>query len=90
MITSKALIQRERVSAKLLSVELEAVNFSFHVHLGVLPLPKLIGATAPRCALPHFALRNDLSSLTQQGLSPAESFAAALNCVAYVLPMPAL
>ena len=37
-----------------------------------------------RCALPHFAPRNDFLSLTQQGLSPAESFAAALNYVVSV------
>ena len=47
---------------------------------------KLKDETALRCALPHFALRNDLSSLMQQGLTLAKILPLALNCVALVLP----
>jgi hypothetical protein len=47
MTTSKALIQRERVSAKLLSVELEAVNFSFYVQLGVCALQNSLERPPP-------------------------------------------
>lgn len=70
-----------------------AVNFGLHVQLGVsLPgnvrsvsVEKHLSAPlgAVRCALPHFAQRNDFSSLTQQGLKPAVNFAAAaeLRCL---------